>query len=238
LEPGAAYRNKLLVLYYVIFPSSALETASPPCSSEYLQKYSMDPVPPTPRIMPTRRNTLFPLIEAPLPTNTPDPSFTPPYLIRFSGHHKAISPKYDLIELSDSFCLHGEVPGVQEDDIEIEFTDPQTMTIRGRSERSYASHIPPMGLIEGTMTRSAITEDSKISSLHETAVKDERATLQLPQSQEKYWLSERSVGEFSRAFKFHVYVDQDRVQASMKNGLLSIVIPKAGKRVNYKITIS
>ena len=197
----------------------------------------MDTVPSTPRIMPTRRNTVLPLIEAPLPTNTPDPSFTPPYLIRFSGHREAISPKYDLIELSDSFCLHSEVLGI-EDDIEIEFTDPQTMTIRGRSERSYASHIPPMGLIEGTMTRSAITKDSKISSLHETAVEDERATPQPPQSQGKYLLSERSVGEFSRAFKFHVYVDQDRVQASIKNGLLSIVIPKAEKGVDYKITIS
>jgi HSP20 family protein len=192
----------------------------------------MDTVPSTPRIMPTRRNTVLPLIEAPLPTNNPDPSFTPPYLIRFSGHHEAISPKYDLIELSDSFCLHGEVPGV-EDDIEIEFTDPQTMTIRGRSERSYASHIPPMGLIQGTMTRSTITKDSKISNLHETAVEDRRATPQPPQSQEKYLLSERSVGEFSRAFKFHVYIDQDRVQASIKNGLLSIIIPKA-----EKVTIS
>ncbi len=186
----------------------------------------MDTVPSTPRIMPTRRNTVLPLITAPLPTDTPDPSFTPPYLIRFSGHHEAISPKHDLIELSDAFCLYGEVPGV-EDDIEIEFTDPQTMTIRGRSERSYASHISPIGLIKGTMTRNAITKDSKISSLDETAVEDERATPQPPQSQEKYLLSERSIGAFSRAFKFHVYVDQDRVQASIKNGLLSIVIPKA-----------
>jgi hypothetical protein len=135
----------------------------------------MDTVPSTPRIMPTRRNTVLSLIEAPLPTNNPDPSFTPLYLIRFSGHHEVISPKYDLIELSDSFCLHSEVPGIK-DDIEIEFTDPQTMTIRGRSERSYASHIPPMGLIKGTMTRSAITKDSKISNLHETAIEDRRTT--------------------------------------------------------------
>ena len=74
--------------------------------------------------MPTRRNILFLLIEALLSTNTPDTSFTPPYLIRFRGHYKAISLKYDLIELSDSFCLYSEVLGVQEDDIEIEFTDP------------------------------------------------------------------------------------------------------------------
>ncbi|KAH6667807.1 hypothetical protein B0J14DRAFT_463268, partial [Halenospora varia] len=52
---------------------------------------------------------------------------------------KTISPKYDLIELPDSFRLHGEVPSVRQDDIEIKFTDPQTMTIRGRSERWYST---------------------------------------------------------------------------------------------------
>jgi hypothetical protein len=40
LEPGAACRNQLLVLYYIIFPSSALETASPPCSSEIQHGHS------------------------------------------------------------------------------------------------------------------------------------------------------------------------------------------------------
>jgi hypothetical protein len=59
----------------------------------------------------------------------------------------------------------------------IEFTDPQTITICGRSKRSYASYIPPIGLIKGTMSRSAITKDRKISSLYKTAIEDERVTL-------------------------------------------------------------
>ena len=92
------------------------------------------------------------------------------------------------------------------------------MTIRGHSERP---GIPPIELVEGTMSRSATTEDSKASSLHETD-EDERAihketctaTLQPPQAKEKYWLSERSVGEFGRSFNFHVLVNQDRVQMS------------------------
>ena len=160
------------MLYYVIFPASALKTASLLWSSEYLQKYSIDIVPLTPRILPTHRNTLLPLIEALLPTNTPDPSFNPLYLIRFSGHHRAISPKYDLIELPDSFSLYREVPDVQQDDIEIEFTDPQTMTVRGHSERSGT---PTMRLVKGTMTRSATNGNSKVSSPHKRA-EDKRAT--------------------------------------------------------------
>jgi len=234
--------NLLVLLLCVLFPSSALETTSPPLSLEYLQNYSMDTVPPMPRLTLTRRSTLFPPAEAPLPTNTPDPSLALPSFVRVSGRHTTFSPKYDLIELSDAFYLHGELAGVQQDDIEIEFTDPHTMTIRGHSERSGT---PPMRLVKGTMSRSATTGDSKVSSLHERA-EDERTTheetctasLQPPQAKEKYWLSERSVGEFSRSFKFHVCVDHDRVQASMKDGLLSIVVPKAEKHVSCKVTIS
>src|ERR1700730_12727112 len=71
LEPGPRPESLLLVLLlWVPFPSSALDTTSPPCFSEY-KKVSMDAVPRTPRIMPTRRTTLFPVIAALLPTNTP-----------------------------------------------------------------------------------------------------------------------------------------------------------------------
>jgi len=46
------------------------------------------------------------------------------------------------------------------------------MTIRGHSERS---GISPMGLVEGTMSKSATPRDSKVSDLHER-VEDERTT--------------------------------------------------------------
>ena len=40
---------------------------------------------------------------------------------------------------------------------------------------------------------------------------------------------ERSVGDFMRTFKFPTGVDQEKVNASMENGILSISVPKAGK---------
>jgi HSP20 family molecular chaperone IbpA len=43
----------------------------------------------------------------------------------------------------------------------------------------------------------------------------------------KYWVSERSVGEFHRSFSFPSRVDQDHVKASLKNGVLSVLVPKA-----------
>jgi HSP20 family protein len=205
----------------------------------------MTAVPLTPTMMPTHP-TLLPLSQALLPACILNPSFAPPLLVRRSPCHKTFSPKYDLIEFSGSFSLHSELPGVQQDDIKIEFTDPQTMTIRGRSERSYTSGAPPVGLTEGSITRGAIPKASKS---HETAVKDESVTkketctdtpqpLQAEMPEEKYWLSERSTREFSQSFIFHVRVNQDHVQALIKNGLLSIVVLKAQKRESCRIDIS
>jgi len=54
----------------------------------------------------------------------------------------------------------------------------------------------------------------------------------------KYWLSERSVGEFSRSFNFPTQVDQDSVTANFKDGILNILVPKVKKHESKRIAIS
>ena len=52
--------------------------------------------------------------------------------------------------------------------------------------------------------------------------------------QYKYWINERSIGEFTRTFQFPGTVDQEVVKASLKNGILKVVVPKlvrAEKRI-------
>ena len=49
-------------------------------------------------------------------------------------------------------------------------------------------------------------------------------------NKDKHWISERVVGGFERHFRFSSDVDQDAVKASLKNGILSIVVPKIVKR--------
>ena len=127
------------------------------------------------------------------------------------------------------------------------------MTVKGRSERSYTSGTPPAGFVEGPATTGAITEGGESNDNHkghkatvedEDAAKDTTAEVAKAQEQPnepeaKYWVSERSVGEFSRSFSFPVRVDQDAVHASMKNGILSIVVPKLKKTEHRrKITIA
>jgi len=174
------------------------------------------------------------------------------------GRSAFFTPKFDIKELPDHFELHGELAGLEQKDVEIEFTDRQTLTIRGHSERSFTSGSPPTGLLSGPKeARGTITEAGESEAGH----KDDQPTVEdadLPQSsgkgdvsiqdhprkeqqnasEEKYWVSERSVGQFARSFSFPGIIDQDAVKASMKNGILSILVPKAKKQAGRKITIS
>lgn len=165
---------------------------------------------------------------------------------------KSFNPKFDVKELGDVYELHGEFPGVDQKDIEIEFTDSQTLTVKGRTERSYTSGTPPAGAIEGAGSAKAIKDTSHQPTVEDADVAEgtpkdtSNDTTDVTVSQDnrpqepeaKYWVSERSVGEFSRSFSFPVRVDQDRVQASMKNGILSVVVPKAKKIESRKIAIN
>jgi HSP20 family protein len=166
---------------------------------------------------------------------------------------RSFTPKFDVKEVGDVYELHGDLPGIEQSNVEIEFTDSETLTIKGRTERSYTSGTPPAGLVEGSSQQKSIegqqqqhkdkdhqptVEDEDATNGNNTAVEVHDKKNQRPKEPEaKYWVSERSVGEFSRSFTFPVRVDQDGVKASMKNGVLTVVVPKARKTEARKITI-
>ncbi|KAI4721892.1 HSP20-like chaperone [Aureobasidium sp. EXF-10727] len=179
---------------------------------------------------------------------------------------RSFQPRFDVKEVKDGYELHGELPGVDQNDIQIEFTDAQTLSIKGRTERHRESGSPPTAALETQQEKGRITsgdESSETSSHYQkptvedentdkpTATTDteqqittttdtqtqqvQQQTAQRPQS--RYWVSERSVGEFSRSFAFPSRVDQDNVRASLKDGILSIVVPKASAPTTRKINI-
>ncbi|CAD0083942.1 unnamed protein product [Aureobasidium vineae] len=175
---------------------------------------------------------------------------------------RSFQPRFDVKEVKDGYELHGELPGVDQKDVQIEFTDAQTLSIKGRTERHRESGTPPTAALESQQEKGRITsgdESSETSSHYQKpTVEDETAdkptdneqqitttdtqnqqvqqqTEQRPQS--RYWVSERSVGEFSRSFTFPSRVDQDNVRASLKDGILSIVVPKASAPTTRKINI-
>lgn len=198
------------------------------------------------------------------------------------GGRRSFQPRFDVRELGATYELKGELPGLEQKDLEIEFLEGGTLVIRGRTAS------------ESTTTNfeadAAAPEETKAVAAEETATSDtaseKSANYQKPSVEEeegyvdagaessaegaegaktpasaspataiaesaaenkkvaaaeepsyKYWISERSVGEFERRFSFPRRVDQDAVRASLKNGILSVVVPKIVGREGRRIVV-
>ena len=142
------------------------------------------------------------------------------------SHHR-FSPNFDVKEDKDTYILEGEVPGINQKDITIEFSDDQTLTIKGRTE-----HRREEGQRPGTVTEEK--EEAKAGEPHTSDSKEVAQTgskeVAHPAPKHTYWVSERSIGEFARSFSFPNRVDQNNVKASLKDGILSVVLPKLAKQ--------
>jgi HSP20 family protein len=177
---------------------------------------------------------------------------------------RLFAPLFDVKEENEAYHLEGELPGIDQKDISIEFTDEHTLTIKGRSEHHTESGTPPTAAVEASEkstlqdgTATPASDDGSVKS-HQPTVEDEEAPAnssaaaessqvagpapaQEPAKTEapkpQYWISERSVGQFERSFSFQARVDQDAVKASLKNGILSIVVPKAKVPESRRISI-
>jgi HSP20 family molecular chaperone IbpA len=180
---------------------------------------------------------------------------------------QSYTPRFDVKETEQNYELHGELPGVEKDNVDIEFSDPQTIVIRGRSERTYTEGNPPANLLEGKSDEmsgaiadkphgedhdetgsnksfKATVEDDTEEAEGNTTVaktsssgKQTSAASQQQQPKPKYWVYERSVGNFSRSFTFSSHVDHEGVSASLNNGILTVVVPKAKKHQSHRIAV-
>ncbi|KAL2838328.1 HSP20-like chaperone [Aspergillus pseudodeflectus] len=149
---------------------------------------------------------------------------------------RSFAPRFDVRETKDAYHLDGELPGIQQKDIDIEFTDPQTLVVKGRVEREYSSETAPSGEEQQKQEKQEKQEKPAEGQGGEVAKSgDKQVSKTGPKP--RYWVSERSVGEFQRAFSFPERVNQDEVKASLKDGILSLVVPKAAPPASKKITI-
>ncbi|KAK6359826.1 hypothetical protein TWF696_000962 [Orbilia brochopaga] len=138
----------------------------------------------------------------------------------------SFTPSFDVKETKDSYVLDGDVPGiVDKSALDLSFVDDNTLVVKGRIERSSESGKPP----------ATPAEKEKKEGQQQPSAEEEGES---SASGEKYWVRERYVGEFQRAFSFPQSVDHDAVKASLKDGILSIVVPKkTGPDGPRKITI-
>ena len=176
---------------------------------------------------------------------------------------RSFQPRFDVKESKEAYELQGELPGIDQKDLNIEFTDANTLSIKGRTDRSREEGTRPAA-IEARPEPAKIAEGSdsasETSSYHKASVEDEatasganpdatpaetpateptekQVTQQSKPEGPTYWVSERSVGQFARSFSFPQRVDQDAVKASLRNGILSVVVPKASAPVSRRINI-
>lgn len=151
-------------------------------------------------------------------------------------HVRSFTPKFDVRENAQSYELHGELPGITQEDIDIEFADDDSnaLTIKGRIEREH----------QKSSNDNSITRDSHHDEKQEKQPGTEVAkqgknegTLESKKYEKpayRYWVSERSVGEFQRTFAFPAKVDREKIKADLKNGILTVVVPKLLKEAESK----
>jgi HSP20 family molecular chaperone IbpA len=195
---------------------------------------------------------------------------------------KSFTPKFDLRETETAFELHGELAGVQKENVHIEFVDPQTLVVRGRVERTHTAGTPPAAaaaapaLVENEKTPEDTTDsgedgvlvdhhsDTASVNSYKATVEDDpeetanstASTKATPAStvaevakpaekqqkpaapRHKYYIVERNIGQFSRAFTFPGRVDSESVSASLDNGILTITVQKAKRHESRRISVN
>ncbi|KAL7274793.1 hypothetical protein RUND412_002292 [Rhizina undulata] len=155
-----------------------------------------------------------------------------------NAYHRAFSPNFDVHETPHAYILEGELPGIEDKSkIDMEFTDSQTLLVRGKIEKSYDQTFggdqPEQKQAEGAAeTKKESQEITNIGSPETAVLKAESGA---PGT--KFWVSERTIGEFQRSFQFPSSIDIDKVQASLDHGILKVVVPKKEQGKGRKIEI-
>lgn len=173
---------------------------------------------------------------------------------RQQRQEEIFTPRFDVTETPTSYELFGEVPGLAQEDLNIEFTDAQTIVVKGKTLRA-GTTIPQA---ETAAVEAQKDIDTSSEKSHSATVEDDydeadtplatpattaTVTSETPAPEKKaespkprFWVSERKVGSFARSFSFSQRIEHDGVQAGLKNGVLHIVVPKVTK--SGKIAVS
>lgn len=121
----------------------------------------------------------------------------------------AQAPSVDVKENKDSYTLEMDLPGRSEDDVELE-------------------------LDRGVLTISSKKEETKETSSEDKAEK--KNDKEEPKS--KWLIRERRTSSFSRRFTLPDDIDTENVQATFKNGVLNVNIPRKALAAPKKIAIT
>jgi HSP20 family molecular chaperone IbpA len=162
------------------------------------------------------------------------------------------SNRANVSETETEYRVELEAPGYQKSEINIEFgNDGRSLTITGRSEKSFEQgpddqqesskgHGVTVEEVPEESDKSAKSGKKQSSGKQEsTAVAETNKNKDVgAPAAPKYWVSERTIGSFSRTFSFRAPLDTEKATASLEHGVLNVVIPKATKNTARKISIA
>ncbi|KAF8850420.1 HSP20-like chaperone [Acephala macrosclerotiorum] len=154
-------------------------------------------------------------------------------------HRRAetFNPRFDVTESADSYDLYGELPGLTQDDLTIEFSDAQTLVVKGKTQR--ALNIPSTQPEQTTSEKGKEREvDTSSEKSHAPTEQQPRQAAETVAPKPKFWIAEREVGEFARSFSFSQRIEQDFVSADLSNGVLHVVVPKSQKPRKVTVTVN
>merc|ERR1712029_323203 len=157
-----------------------------------------------------------------------------PFSSGFGGSLRSFSPKFDIKETDQTYELHGELPGIEHSREEGQrpaafIEGEQCAQIEGGEK-----YQKPSVEDENATAMSGANPDASTTG---EAAQETNESSDVAKDEGRYWLSERSVGEFARTFAFPNPVDQEKVKASLKDGILSVVVPKASAPQPRRINI-
>lgn len=106
---------------------------------------------------------------------------------------KAFVPRVDIYETDDEIVLVADVPGVDQESLEI------------------------------TLEKSMLTVNGYVK----------------PEAPEGYDIAyaEYDIGDFERSFRLSNQIDQEKIEATVKDGVLRLVLPKIGPAKTRKIAV-
>jgi len=184
-----------------------------------------------PRYVQHDMRPLFRLLEDPFFSDHPQVQS----ILKTTRNPQSFQPSFDVHENKESYVLEGELPGMDDKSkLDLSFIDENTLVVKGRIERNYSSGDEQA---QETRQNSKPPRRPSVEEVRDEADKptsqtltkqnnEQQVTQQKNENTPRYWVKERMIGEFERSFSFPQTVDHDNVKASLKNGILSVVVPK------------
>ena len=136
---------------------------------------------------------------------------------------KRFVPKVDVKETKDSYILDMELAGFSEDKVDIELQD-RVLTICSKREHP----------------RCQSEKTTECEEKNSTATEEKQLAPKSQKPEFKWLVKERGFGlrHFSRSFTLPEDINGENVNATFKNGLLTITVAKKTETKTRKIAIS